>query len=139
MDDRAIDQALDRTAAWLLRELGAALLPSQRALVREALQQGYLYGEHSETDMNLAVVGAAYADAAERLNQVSVMIRLIDDGAYGLIAALDLPLSAELEAEVRQAGGGVTEDGAVFVLPTREAAAALVSLCQNWYLRQHAS
>ena len=134
MDD--LDVALDRAAGWLLRELGTPLLPSQRALVRAALEAGYLYGEHEETDLDLAAVGAAYVDASERLGRVPVIVRALSGGRYGVIVALDPPFTPEEVATIRALGGGVVEDGAVFAVPSIEAAVALLAPCQALYERR---
>ncbi|MCS6803022.1 MAG: hypothetical protein RMM58_14315 [Chloroflexota bacterium] len=134
MDD--LDRAIDRAAGWLLRELGTPLLPSQRALVRAALEAGYLYGEHEKTDLRLAAVGAAYVDASERLGRVPVIVRAIASGLYGVIAALDPPFTAEEEATIRALGGGISEDGAVFAVPSIETAVALIPACQALYERR---
>ena len=133
------DAALDRSARWLLRELGTPLRPSQRALARAALEAGYLYGEHEETDLNLAAVGAAYVDASERLGRVPVIVRALSGGLYGVIVALDPPFTAEEEAAIRALGGGVGEDGAVFAVPSVEAAVALLAPCQALYERRRAT
>ncbi|GIW07296.1 MAG: hypothetical protein KatS3mg060_2101 [Dehalococcoidia bacterium] len=134
MDD--VDRAIDRAAGWLLRKLGTPLLPSQRAIVRAALEVGYLFGDHEETDLNLAAVGAAYVDAAERLGRVPVIVRAIADEFYGVIVALDPPFSDEEERTIRALGGAVGPDGAVFAVPSIETAIALLPSCQALYERR---
>lgn len=131
-----LDRAIDRAAGWLLRELGTPLLPSQRAVVRAAIEAGYLYGEHDRTDLGLAAIGAAYVDASERLGRVPVIVRAIAEGLYGVIVALDPPFSPEEEATIRAWGGGVSEDGAVFAVPSVETAVALIPACQALYERR---
>lgn len=134
-----LDRAIDRAAGWLLRELGTPLLPSQRAVVRAALEAGYLSGEHDETDLRLAAIGAAYVDASERLGRVPVIIRAIAERLYGVIVALDPPFSEEEESTIRALGGGVSEDGAVFAVPSVETALALIPACQALYERRRGS